>query len=473
MKKLLILMILFPLVCLGQTRPHWLQIDGKPFADVRTFGAKGDGVTDDTAAIQAAIDSLTTGGTVIIPAGLYIVKPSTPIILDSGISIVGENKYTSQLVAYPEGGTLIKREFDISGPNSYVAGVKIKDLGIILRHPTTAALGLYEQIAIDFNHITRSVIEDVYIGNYGVGASSHLTPPTNQNSSRQGYGIVLGTTSGSHPAYAGGEANTINRVFISGVRWGIMIDDPRFFLPSASSAAYATKILNSEITATELAIAQLSQFGAGMTFRDNIIQAVDNMTGSASETAAITIRGYNNTVIGGYMENPHADYAIRLGALSKGNRIYPYMESATSTVEDLGTNNIIERTERSGDWSLSVNKQELSKALPRAYAVFTYNATDSEVVVWDSFNVGAITRIATGQYTLAFPAGVFNTASYSANLSADSQSPSVDPVIIYGRGVTGERTPVLYRVVLSQIGSPTQTIDPTKAPISVTLFGGQ
>ena len=30
MKKLLILMILFPLVCFGQTRPHWLQIQDRP-----------------------------------------------------------------------------------------------------------------------------------------------------------------------------------------------------------------------------------------------------------------------------------------------------------------------------------------------------------------------------------------------------------------------------------------------------------
>jgi len=47
--------------------------------NVRAFGAKGDGVTDDTAAFQSAIDSLTNngvGGTIIVPDGLYLINGS-------------------------------------------------------------------------------------------------------------------------------------------------------------------------------------------------------------------------------------------------------------------------------------------------------------------------------------------------------------------------------------------------------------
>jgi len=43
-----------------------------PVANVRDFGAIGDGLADDTAALQSAIDSLTDGGTVLLPPGTYV-----------------------------------------------------------------------------------------------------------------------------------------------------------------------------------------------------------------------------------------------------------------------------------------------------------------------------------------------------------------------------------------------------------------
>ena len=53
---------------------------------VKDFGAKGDGVTDDTAAIQAAIDS---GKPVFVPAGTYYL--ATSLKVENGNVIYGEN----------------------------------------------------------------------------------------------------------------------------------------------------------------------------------------------------------------------------------------------------------------------------------------------------------------------------------------------------------------------------------------------
>jgi hypothetical protein len=57
-------------VCNGTT---YQEIQGT-FINVRQFGAKGDGVADDTAAINAAIAAAAAaGGTVFMPCGTYLL----------------------------------------------------------------------------------------------------------------------------------------------------------------------------------------------------------------------------------------------------------------------------------------------------------------------------------------------------------------------------------------------------------------
>lgn len=52
--------------------------------DVRAHGARGDGRRDDTAAFQAAIDALpASGGTVVVPAGDYLIDPQRSLRLRS------------------------------------------------------------------------------------------------------------------------------------------------------------------------------------------------------------------------------------------------------------------------------------------------------------------------------------------------------------------------------------------------------
>ena len=63
------------------------------FVSVKDFGATGDGVTDDTTAIQACIDAveLAGGGTVFFPNGTYIVT-STLVVDEPGMKLVGESR---------------------------------------------------------------------------------------------------------------------------------------------------------------------------------------------------------------------------------------------------------------------------------------------------------------------------------------------------------------------------------------------
>lgn len=61
------------------TKVTYSMISGA-VANVLDFGAVGDGVTDDTAAIQAAIDSVNQLGTVFFPAGTYKITDTLDII---------------------------------------------------------------------------------------------------------------------------------------------------------------------------------------------------------------------------------------------------------------------------------------------------------------------------------------------------------------------------------------------------------
>lgn len=95
------------------------QITDSSGLNIKDFGATGDGVTDDSFAIQSAINSLplnvgdsgvmspkgfANGGIVRIPRGRY--KISRPIIMRRGLRLVGESRESSQIISYSRDSVL-------------------------------------------------------------------------------------------------------------------------------------------------------------------------------------------------------------------------------------------------------------------------------------------------------------------------------------------------------------------------------
>lgn len=66
------------------------QKSGPDWLNVKDFLAAGDNVTDDTAAIQAAINACPLDGVVYFPVGQY--RTTTPLLLPPGVTLMGEKQ---------------------------------------------------------------------------------------------------------------------------------------------------------------------------------------------------------------------------------------------------------------------------------------------------------------------------------------------------------------------------------------------
>ena len=121
------------------------------FVSVKSYGAVGDGIADDTAAIQAAV---TAENGVFFPAGTY--KVTSAVSLKSNNVLVGEG--ASSIINYT--GTAASQGalyINSGGASTYVDNVTIQDLKVVGQ---VATLGFSEFVHnISFNGVRNCLIE--------------------------------------------------------------------------------------------------------------------------------------------------------------------------------------------------------------------------------------------------------------------------------------------------------------------------
>ena len=72
-----------------RSKPQYNTLAASSFSSVRSAGAKGNGVTDDTTALQNIINSATAAGNVVFfDAGTYLVTKT--LLIPAGAKLVGE-----------------------------------------------------------------------------------------------------------------------------------------------------------------------------------------------------------------------------------------------------------------------------------------------------------------------------------------------------------------------------------------------
>jgi hypothetical protein len=175
---------------------------------VTACGATGNGTTDDTAAIQAAISAVSTrreiggGGTVSFPPGIFLV--SAPLTVAShNVSLVGAGPKATYLITSPgfAPGEAVVRISHESVPTS-VQFAAVKNLGIELTVSSAVAVRAV---------LSRNlVVEDVFV-----------TGPPDPDSTSVGIQIDGGSAQGGYYA----AFTQIHRAYLQRLKYGIELQN--------------------------------------------------------------------------------------------------------------------------------------------------------------------------------------------------------------------------------------------------------
>lgn len=181
-----------------------------PYFNVKDYGAVGDGTTDDTSAIQSAINAANTagGGTVLFPAGTYLI--SSALTIYSKIDFVGMGRLVStihQSSTTVDGlkgvdiDSFTMRNMGLQGPGSGTGH------GIIITRSTRA--NSY-RIDVDTAYIRSFGGDGINISNAIVSTFSNVISETNGGYGFNLYGVsggAAGTSCLFSNCYANGNTN--------------------------------------------------------------------------------------------------------------------------------------------------------------------------------------------------------------------------------------------------------------------------
>lgn len=166
--------------------------------NVMWFGAKGDGTTDDTAAVQAALTAATVGSTVTLPTGTYAI--SSTLTIAKRLNLVGPGTLVESTILAP------MLDIVAAGTGSLVTGLRFTGI-------ETSGTFPGDTTALDRAAIRVVAADDVRVDGVSITAKScgvrfvsSSNRGTVQNSQFLGFitGALAGSNNASAFSYSGG-----------------------------------------------------------------------------------------------------------------------------------------------------------------------------------------------------------------------------------------------------------------------------
>lgn len=292
-----------------------------PFADVRNYGAVGNGIADDRIAIQTAIDDCYAagGGVIYIPPGIYRLTMTTHpdntaynvcLMIPSNVHLMGAGIDATTLKlantsAY--GSVMLSQHFDKANP---ISNVIISDLTIDGNAanqsgiPTASPCGI-SSFRQRYTHIQQVKIKDVY-GTGGSGVQEGFGFDATESADIFYEGCIAVRTSGNTSSGFG--ANGSSNIHYS----------------NCSAAYMGTGIANTGIGLTHNNCAQVQYV--------NCQAYLNNYIGFNSEVSNRV--SYSNCIAGGKASSDAN--AVFAANAELGNGTYGFVLNGSSYVQIMG-----------------------------------------------------------------------------------------------------------------------------------------
>ncbi len=175
------------------------KVEAASVLNAKSYGAKGNGSTNDTAAIQAAINSLgATGGTVVIPPGTYLIDAVKSINLKSQVTLQMSPTTFLKVIPNSSDWSAVLKLNSISYANIYsgvLMGDRYSHLSATGEHGMGISVLGAKNVVVQGTLAKNMWGDGFYIGSATNGAvprNIQLIDVTAYNNRRQGISLIAG-----------------------------------------------------------------------------------------------------------------------------------------------------------------------------------------------------------------------------------------------------------------------------------------